>query len=143
MKLYILTSGSDKCIEGVFTSLEKLNEFKEKYPNKIFDPDDRFYSESREGYYAHFKYNDPIILESDNFPDFNEKNIIEVLVLDDWGTTVYKTRKVENDKKNRDRIDKMIKIDGIERVYVYANNRKEAIKKSINIFKENGFKWWD
>ena len=116
MKLYVLTSKYDRCIEGIFTSLEILNKYREQYPEI---------------------YSDIIILESDYFPKKEEKDIMYVKVSEEWRDWIFKTRKVELDKKNN--INKIFRsVNGGFSTYVYSSGRFDAIKKASEIFKNNG-----
>jgi len=116
MKLYVLTSKNDHCIEGIFTSLEILNKYREQYPEI---------------------YSDIIILESDYFPKKEEKDIMYVNASEEWRDWIFKTCKVELDKK--DKINKIFRsVNGGFSTHVYSSGRFDAIKKASEIFKNNG-----
>jgi len=146
VNVYVLTSEIEnyQCIEGIFTSMNFLNRYKEIFPNK--------------------KYNEVKILKTDYFPENGKENIMYVELRDDGGYWSFITYKVELNEESK--IGKLYRADynyykqypgrqvdnkyiyntdsgDFNRFYsyVYASDRNEAITKLYEILGRNIVGW--
>jgi len=117
MKVYVLTVDcyEDEEVVGIFTSLDKINKFKERFPTMRI-------------------YNKPIEFELDNIPERpNNKFVYQVSY-----NCKNELSSFEFDFNSIKFIDTLLGGDNDPLTYVWASDKLEAIKKGYEIFKKHG-----
>lgn len=114
MRVYILSVGEfieEYAVVGVFSSIEKVEEFKRKFPER--------------------DYNDPEKIEIDYIPDINDQKLYIVESFDnifeiDVDTSIIRHIDIVNKDLNDDRY-----------VRVLAKSEEEALEKALKLLKED------
>lgn len=114
MKVYLLTTGDyeDERVVGVFSSVEQLEKFKNKFPTS--------------------DYNDPKEFELDYIPDVPDGKVIYYVHHDYWG-------KIKSYKGDISHINSVNKLYGDDKyaTYVWASSEEEAIEVAKKVYEEN------